>query len=105
MMQVAKFHTIFRPDNADLPLGFHRLNRRLMPRHSSGSLAILAAMRRASSRVARLAAVRLPVSVLLDYPGQSHFQHPKLVEILATIFTCPVGGDRTPVRSCVEMSY
>ena len=42
---------------------------------------------------------------LLDYPGQSHFQHPKLVEILATIFTCPVGGDRTPVRSCVEMSY
>ena len=72
---------------------------------NSGSSAILAAMRRASSRVARLAAVRLPVSVLLDYPGQSHFQHPKLVEILATIFTCPVGGDRTPVRSCVEMSY
>ena len=42
--------------------------------------------------LARLAAVRLPFSVLLDYPGQSHFQHPKLVEILATIFTCPVGA-------------
>ena len=68
---------------------------------NSGSLAILAAIRRASSRVARLAAVRLPFSVLLDYPGQSHFQHPKLVKYSYNFYMSG-GGDRTPVRSCVR---